>query len=394
MSIMKWCCRTELSGNGIINADGELWRVQRKAGLHFLSGSNMKVLIDVALPKYLEDTLSTLKSCDGSQIDLEAVFHELTTQLMGRMAYDVRSLLASQSQLKSQLTAKQMDMHADDSFTKAFEYASGATGERFQNPLWQITESFTGARFRRAVSEVKQFGKEIVKNALCKTSKADSEFETSGSLISSLLDSIDDHEMVADAALNYLSAGRDTTAQALTWTLDQLMRNPDGIAKIRQEEGHTVTSRPYTLAAFYEGLRLFPPVPFEIKQCQQATILPDGTALPKNAIVFWSIWAMGRSNNWGDGNTFRPERWLVDGKFVAKSAFEFPVFNGGPRMCLGKKMAESIAAMVIARLLEEFDFVAVGDGSARKSKNSLTLPMEGGLPCIVKARPSQKRACI
>jgi len=30
----------------------------------------------------------------------------------------------------------------------------------------------------------------------------------SGSLINSLLESIDDHQMVADAALNYLSAGK------------------------------------------------------------------------------------------------------------------------------------------------------------------------------------------
>jgi hypothetical protein len=32
--------------------------------------------------------------------------------------------------------------------------------------------------------------------------------DISGSLIKSLLNSIDDHQMVADAALNYLSAGK------------------------------------------------------------------------------------------------------------------------------------------------------------------------------------------
>lgn len=77
-------------GNGIINADGGLWKVQRKAGLHFLSASNLKVLTDVALPKYLKENILIFEhSVDGSIIDLEAMFHELTTQLMGRMAYDV-----------------------------------------------------------------------------------------------------------------------------------------------------------------------------------------------------------------------------------------------------------------------------------------------------------------
>lgn len=81
----------DLFGNGIINADGDLWKVQRKAGLNFLNASNLKVLTDVALPKYLEDTLAQLRIVgDCKTTNLEAVFHELTTKLMGRMAYNVR----------------------------------------------------------------------------------------------------------------------------------------------------------------------------------------------------------------------------------------------------------------------------------------------------------------
>ncbi len=78
------------SGNGIINADGELWKVQRKAGLHFLSNANLRVLTDVALPQYLSENVQILQNLEsGATIDLEETFHELTTQLMGRMAYNV-----------------------------------------------------------------------------------------------------------------------------------------------------------------------------------------------------------------------------------------------------------------------------------------------------------------
>jgi hypothetical protein len=60
--------------------------------LHFLSASNLKVLTDLALPVYLKENIKVLEDLpDGSVIDLEAIFHELTTQLMGRMAYDVCS---------------------------------------------------------------------------------------------------------------------------------------------------------------------------------------------------------------------------------------------------------------------------------------------------------------
>lgn len=113
-----------------------------------------------------------------------------------------------------------MDMHADDKFTIAFDYASGATAERVQNPLWRLTEIFTGSRMRESVAIVKAFGQKIVDNAVedrerglkgIATTLAGDETvvdEISGSLIHSLLDSIGDKKMVADAALNYLSAGK------------------------------------------------------------------------------------------------------------------------------------------------------------------------------------------
>jgi cytochrome P450 len=183
------------------------------------------------------------------------------------------------------------------------------------------------------------------------------------------------------------------------------MRNPTKLEAIRHEVSTTLklepndddsklhtavsrpTSMPYVMAVFYETLRLYPPVPFEMKQCEQATIMPDGTFLPKHTILIWCTWAMNRSRLiWGeDADIFRPERWLENGDLVSKSAFEYPVFNGGPRTCLGKKMAEIVAVQVIATLVLKFDFKAV-DSRERISKNSLTLPMEGGLPCYVNTR--------
>lgn len=85
----------DLFGNGIINAEGEFWRTQRKAGLSFLNTSNLRVLTDVALPEYLSESIAQLRSStNGTVVDLQHVFHEITTKLMGKMAYNV-SVLAS-----------------------------------------------------------------------------------------------------------------------------------------------------------------------------------------------------------------------------------------------------------------------------------------------------------
>jgi hypothetical protein len=55
-----------------------------------LSAVNLKVLTDIALPRYLLDTIKVLEETpEGRLINLEGVFLELNTQLMGKMAYDV-----------------------------------------------------------------------------------------------------------------------------------------------------------------------------------------------------------------------------------------------------------------------------------------------------------------
>ncbi|CAK7269045.1 hypothetical protein SEPCBS119000_003368 [Sporothrix epigloea] len=432
----------DLFGHGIVNADGDVWRTQRRAGSSFLNTANIRVLTDVALPQYLEDTLVRLqkqavagsieaRSSATASVDLQSVFHELTSCIMGRMAYN-------------------MEMHADDEFTVAFDYASGATTERFQNPLWFVTEAIAGsAELRKSLAVVKAFGRRIVSTAVAdrqaqhggaKDSANDSGprssaaagskiDEVSGSLIQSLLDAISDQDVVADAALNYLSAGRDTVAQGLTWTFYMLIKNPAIVNKIRQEVqrvlsdsgavgnsqgGHgldfarfTPAAMPYTMAVFYEGLRLYPPIPFEIKQVEADRLtLPDGTDLSRGALVIWCSWALNRSREtWGDdADDFRPERWLTavplplssDGadasstpayRLSSRSASEFPVFHGGPRTCLGKKMAESMAVQTTAAIAWFFDLELAEPDVERVTKTSLTLPMEGGLPCIVRSRP-------
>ena len=400
--------KTSLVGNGIINADGELWRVQRKAGLRFFSNANLKVFIDNVLPPLLRSTEKELEDATVALklIDLQYLLLELTTRLMGNVAYD-------------------MDIPASLPFSQAFGFASGAIGDRFQNPFYKIKELIWGAPLRKAVQEVKRFGDSIVSNAVHMKKEVDnakteprSANPLQGNLISSLLDHIEDHRVVADAAMNYLSAGRDTTAQSMTWAFYMIMRHRSVQLQILQEvrgalpeDGEEPSlnydtiqsgSFPYTMAVFNETLRLYPPVPVELKECTTATTFPDGTWLPSRSVVMWVPWAINRSKRiWGeDADVFRPERWLTRSaeteqrSLISKTAFEFPVFNGGPRACLGKKMSELLAVYVLARLVWRYEFTEIideklggsGEGRSRLSQNSLTLPMEGGLPCSIRRR--------
>ncbi|KAH6971199.1 cytochrome P450 [Ilyonectria sp. MPI-CAGE-AT-0026] len=381
----------DLFGNGIVNVDGDLWKQQRKAGLQFFSVANMRHLANSELPTILEHAVKNLMlRADGrTVVDLEAVMHEITTQLMGKLAYG-------------------MEMHADDDFTVAFDYVSSMIARRFQNPLWFVTEFITGWKLRRSIRTMKDFGQHLVSHALAvRNSKAmdssNTDHETSGDLIHALFDSLGDEKLVADSALNYLSAGKDTVAQALTWTFYLLMKHEemaDTLHNVIQGDvqdnatGLFLTpehlkpnSVAYIVATFYESLRLHPPIPVEIKQAQQDTILPDGTFLGKNTIVVWCTWALNRSKKtWGnDADQYRPDRWLAGGQILQRSAADFPVFQGGSRLCLGKKMAELIAVQVIMTLITTFEISPAFEGD-KVSRTHLTLPMEGGLHVYLKRR--------
>jgi hypothetical protein len=62
--------------------------------LKFFTGSNLDALIEKVLPNAYMETRANLQHLAKSRqpLDLEAVLLDLTTTVVGRMAYDVRSL--------------------------------------------------------------------------------------------------------------------------------------------------------------------------------------------------------------------------------------------------------------------------------------------------------------
>ncbi|EWC44262.1 hypothetical protein DRE_01088 [Drechslerella stenobrocha 248] len=383
-----------LFGHGIINASGQLWKTQRKAGNKFFAGSHLQVLVDEVFPKYWEKAHQELEEAaeTGAIVDMEELYLEFTTRVMGRVAFG-------------------MDLSNSHPFSAAFDYASDRTALRFQNPLWKLNYYLFGHRFRAAVSMVKSFGNEIVRLAVCRResllksqgAELPSPLEGGGDLVDMLLDAVPEPHVVADSAINFLSAGRDTTANSMTWMLHLLLERPGSMSYVTDELPsagvHTYSSLSTTLtpkshAVFLETLRLYPPVPFELKQTlnPSGVVLPDGTVLPPESIVVWCPYAYGRSKNiWGDdAYEFKPERWIEDieggTRLKVKSSSEYPVFNGGARSCLGRRMAELMGVWVMAESLKSWEFEEAEKVGRRRSRNSLTMPMEGGLKVKVRKR--------
>ncbi len=77
---------------------------------------------------------------------------------------------------------------------------------------------------------------------------------------------------------------------------------------------------------FHGSVRLYPPVPFDGKQCVRDTVLPNGTTVKRSQFVMYAIFALGRdTSRWGeDAALFKPERFMTSRR---RNAYEYPVFN-------------------------------------------------------------------
>jgi cytochrome P450 len=183
-------------------------------------------------------------------------------------------------------------------------------------------------------------------------------------------------EWLRDVVMNFVIAGRDTTACTLSWMFYILATHPEIQRKLQAEldekfkPGETPTiqsvshsSLPYLNGLLYETLRLYPPVPIDGKAAKTDDVLPGGIKIPAGTRMSFLIYAMGRDAQvYPEPEMVRPERWIP---FKEPSPFEFPVFQAGPRICLGQNMAIFEAKIIAAMLLREFSF-EMKDAEAHK----------------------------
>ena len=211
-------------------------------------------------------------------------------------------------------------------------------------------------------------------------------------------------KFLRDVVLNFAVAGRDTTACTLTFAVHALCREAAVERKLAAEVAdvlqgalptfETVTARamPYLHGFVQEVLRLWPPVPFDVKQCCADDVLPGGQAVPAGTTVLYLPFAMGRDAAlWGeDAEELRPERWMAsEGGSPVCSAYRNPVFQAGPRICLGIQMAQFEVKMLVAMMVQKFTFSPVPGHEDAPMQVNITLSVKDGLHVRVADRDHQ-----
>ena len=183
-----------------------------------------------------------------------------------------------------------------------------------------------------------------------------------------------------DQLVTLLLAGHETTASGLSWSLYELGRHPDLLAKAQAAADEQDDD--YLEAVMKEALRLHPIIPMVVRQLQQ-DVEVDGTRLPRGTSAGPSIILSHQDPaHFPEPERFRPERFLED-KIQPNTWIPF---GGGVRRCIGAGFSLMEGVAVLQEVLTAYDVEVVpGHDDHPKVRNITSVPALGAR-IVVRAR--------
>jgi len=194
---------------------------------------------------------------------------------------------------------------------------------------------------------------------------------------------------VRDELLTMLVAGHETTATALAWAFERLLRNPEVLAKLRASiaEGDDA----YLDAVAKETLRNRPVLNFAMRRLAQPFAL-NGWELPAGVQIGCSIRLVhNRPDLYPDPQAFRPERFIDGGA----DTYSWIPFGGGVRRCLGAAFATYEMKVVLRRILERCELRADNPRPEARKRRAVTfVPAKGATAVLTARRPASEVAAV
>ncbi|KAJ7962248.1 putative Cytochrome P450 [Quillaja saponaria] len=404
---------TDLFGQGIFSANGEKWRQQRKLASYEFS---TRVLREYSCSMFRSNSAKLIRVISGFAdfrlvFDMQDTLMRCTLDSIFQVGFGV------------ELNCLEGPTKEGSAFMKAFDDSNALIYWRFVDPFWKlkrflnigseanlkknvkITFDFVGGliktkREQQAVQQDSNYKEDILSRFLVESKKDPEKMND---------------QYLRDIILNFMIAGKDTSAGTLSWFFYMLCKKPLVQEKVAQEVKDVTGSQQteanidefvarltdaaleqmhYLHAALTETLRLYPAVPVDGRVAEADDILPDGYRLKKGDGVYYISYAMGRMTYiWGDdAEEFQPERWLDNGIFQPESPFKFVAFHAGPRICLGKDFAYKQMKIVTMALLHFFRFKLADETRKVAYRTMFTLHIDGGLPLYAVPRQTHENS--
>jgi cytochrome P450 len=322
-------------GKGLVTLDGKEWiEARRRVNLAFARGlmSDQQAIVI----RHTLELVDRLKAdVSAAPVNLDLLLNELMTRVAMELLFGATS---------------------DDVDLDEFHQAVDVCNDYARYRIWSLVpEKWNTGRRRQFVQALDTL--DSVVHRVIERRRGDSQAERSrrSDVLSLLLEAGFDGVELRDHVMTMLMAGHETTAGSITFLLGLLARHPEVQDDLFDEVGDLppatvpLTEVPLTEAVWRETLRIFPSVPMLDRQAITDVQIGD-YRIEAGANLLWSPYVMHRKY-FSNPESFQPNRFLP-GSTVAAGCY-IP-YGEGPRMCIGKSLADMQGMTITALLAREF----------------------------------------
>jgi cytochrome P450 len=193
---------------------------------------------------------------------------------------------------------------------------------------------------------------------------------------------------IADQLLTLLTAGHETTATTLAWTVERLRRHPDVVRRLVAEVD--AGGAQLREATIWEVQRVRPVIDVTGRQVRADTMQLGRWTLPKGQMVIVSLFLVHDNEKlWPNAREFDPDRFVGD----RPDSYSWVPFGGGTRRCIGAAFAHLEMNVVLRTLLRDFQLEPTHAADERWHNRGVAYaPAKGGRAVVRRRRGTRPAA--
>ncbi|GAB6020877.1 hypothetical protein CHUAL_003525 [Chamberlinius hualienensis] len=356
-----------ISTKNIVFSDGPVWEVQRNLVIQCMKNSGLgKSLMESIVNDSIHDVIQTLLSNDGKIIEMKNMFFMPITKTTWRRI--------TGRNMESAVHDKKFLDFSNDVRTLIKELRPDALFNIYSWLRFVPPNGFGFKPFIKANKGVLSYLKSTI-DFHEKTLADGNEVDFIDHYLAKMKQNNGSGAPKPPYTMDHLMgslwdmflAGHDTTNATLLWGFLFLSCNSEVQIKAQKELDSVVgrnrlpnlddfSKLPYTEAVIMEIHRLANVAPLSLPHLCMKTTKICNITIPEGAPVLQNIYAAHMDPNlWEEPTKFKPERFINENHEIKWPPYLMP-FSIGPRLCVGKSVADLEIKLFISCLLHQFKF--------------------------------------
>jgi cytochrome P450/nitrite reductase/ring-hydroxylating ferredoxin subunit len=358
----------EAGVRGVFNAEGDVWRRQRKLATAALAQRHLRQLY----PSIRTVAERLKKRWEGEASGGEAI--DIVEDIK-RFTMDVTLLIVFGHDAN-------VVGRAEDAIQREIEVLLPVLNRRTFAPFptWRYLRTPSDRRFARALVSLRGWLDGLLAETRARLKAEPERAQKPSNFVEAMLTAVDENgkpfsdDVIWSNLVTMLVAGEETTGFTIAWAVHQLCDSPAWVAKLRKEADEVIGAMDAAAdlaaanqlacaeAVANETMRLRPVLPSIALEPNVDVALGD-ILVPKGTLVFVLARPEAMNvDNFADPLAFRPERWVGQAVCPHNVSAWIP-FGFGPRVCPGRSLAFLEIKTILSMLYKSFDVERIGISS-------------------------------